>query len=473
MNEYYNNMSYLDKETLIKILNHVASSILVVDKTGKVLFYPEISLEGLNIDHETLISSNIYEWEDMGLVDRYAVCAQVLDKKETVVSKVVNVTTDRVVTGTPVFDKSGEIEMVVATSMDEVFLNDIIRKVLDDKENLSRTISYFNKDSLAKYEIFSKNKRMIEIYSFAEKAAKSQAILTIYGESGTGKEVMARFIHDNSSRSSDVFLPVNCAAIPAELMESEFFGYAKGAFTGANSNGKPGFFELAQTGTIFLDEIGELPLSMQSKLLRVLESGEFMRVGGEKSVKNHARIIAATNRDLSSMVADGTFREDLYYRINVIPIYLLPLRERKEDIEYLSNLFLKEHNKQQHKSLHFSDTTKTAFLSYSWPGNIRELRNVVERLTVTSEANEIDITLSYLQGPQYVTPSAVLSSNPTIRSLNSDDPKPLKDAVAEFEKSYISAVIEKNQGNISKSAQQLGFHRSSLYKKIASLNSKK
>ncbi len=220
--------------------------------------------------------------------------------------------------------------------------------------------------------------------------ARTDSTVLITGESGTEKEVIARFIHRNSFRFREPFIPVNCAAIPEELMESEFFGYDKGAFSGANSRGKLGFFEMADNGTLFLDEIGELSLNLQSKLLRVLETGEFQRFGGVAIKKSDVRLVAATNKDLASMVTRGVFREDLYYRLNVIPVSIPPLRERPEDILKLSDKFLKEFNAKFGTDKAFSKNLLVNFMNYSWPGNARELRNLIERLVIISSGKELN-----------------------------------------------------------------------------------
>ncbi|MCL1809225.1 MAG: sigma-54 dependent transcriptional regulator [Clostridiales bacterium] len=311
--------------------------------------------------------------------------------------------------------------------------------------------------------ILTHNKKMKELYAFVEKAAKSNSTITISGESGTGKEVIARFIHENSPRRKSMFLPVNCAAIPHELMESEFFGYDKGAFTGASREGKPGFFEIADGGSLFLDEIGELPLPLQSKLLRVLETGDIIRIGSNKVMNTDVRIIAATNKNLYTMLGEGSFREDLYYRLHIIPVRLPPLRERKDDIEFLASQFLCDLNKKYKSNKRFSSRTLAAFKEYDWPGNIRELKNVVERLVIVSAAVEIDIKKEALhvnrEGPE---PASAVNGRPSVFDFGSS----YREAVETFEKAYIQSVIESCNGNISTAAKSLGLHRSSIYKKL-------
>ncbi|MFE7280356.1 sigma-54 interaction domain-containing protein [Heyndrickxia sporothermodurans] len=226
----------------------------------------------------------------------------------------------------------------------------------------------------------------------AEKISVSNSAVLLTGESGTGKELFAHAIHQNSSREQFPFVRINCASIPEHLLESELFGYDEGAFTGAKKGGKRGKFELANFGTIFLDEIGDMPLSMQSKLLRVLQEGEVERVGGQKPKTIDVRIIAATHRNLEKMIEEGTFRQDLYYRLNVIKLEIPPLRERKEDIPYIATYLLNKLEKKFHRhGINLTNRVISKLQQHNWPGNIRELENVLERAVNVLEGNTIDI----------------------------------------------------------------------------------
>lgn len=245
-------------------------------------------------------------------------------------------------------------------------------------------------DAAGRYQIIGQSARMNEIYGVIEKVAATPSTVLITGESGTGKELVASALHENSQRKSKPFIKVNCAAIPKDLMESEFFGYERGAFTGAVSS-KPGRFELADGGTLFLDEIAEIPTAMQVKLLRALQEGEFERVGGIRSIKVDVRVIAATNRDLAKQIEEGHFRDDLYYRLNVVPIALPALRERKEDIPALVQAFIEKYNKRLAKTVaSITDEALQKLMGYSWPGNIRELENVIERTLLFCESDQIE-----------------------------------------------------------------------------------
>lgn len=300
---------------------------------------------------------------------------------------------------------------------------------------------------------------MRHVLEMAKHIAPSSGTVSLYGESGVGKEVVARYIHNNSRRKDEIFLPINCSAIPAELAESEFFGYERGAFTGARANGKSGFFELANGGTLFLDEVGELPLSLQGKLLRVLESGELTRVGGDRVIQVDTRIICATNRNLREMVRKKEFREDLFFRLDVIPLVIPPLRDRKEDIIPLAELFLSEYNRKNRYAKVFSPVTLASFQRYGWPGNVRELRNIVERLVITTPHDVIIHSLDQESQPHPPEPQheSILPNGPL---------QPLKAFLQEAEREYLERALIQTGWNVRKTAEQLGIHHSGLYRKI-------
>ncbi|MBO8143656.1 MAG: nif-specific transcriptional activator NifA [Thermodesulfobacterium sp.] len=297
--------------------------------------------------------------------------------------------------------------------------------------------------------------KMQEVFKTALKAAKTKATILLTGESGTGKELIAKAIHFESDRSKGPFIAINCAAIPENLLEAELFGYEKGAFTGALIS-KPGKFELANGGTIFLDEIGDLPLHLQAKLLRVIQDKTFERIGGTKSIKVDIRIIAATNKDLEEMVKDGSFREDLYFRLNVIPIYLPPLRERKEDIPLLIDHFLKKFNEEYGKNINITKEAMEKLVNYSWPGNVRELENTIERLVILAEGNEI--TLNDL--PFYIRQED--DTRITCVKLKETLPSQLE----LIEKKAIKEALKACNYNQTKAAKMLGLTKRQINYKI-------
>lgn len=316
-------------------------------------------------------------------------------------------------------------------------ITDSIQKIEDIRKEFSSA------------EIVGSSKKIFDILRVASKVSKSDASIMLYGESGTGKNLIARVIHNNSKRSNYPFYTVDCSSIPSELLESELFGYESGAFTGANKT-KPGKLELANNGTLFLDEIGEMGLSIQPKLLRVIQTKEFERLGGTTAIKINVRIIAATNKNLSELVEKGTFREDLYYRLKVIEMVVPPLRERREDISELVDFFIKLHSPE--KRFTVTPDALLALESYEWPGNIRELENVILRCIVLAQGNEI--------GLEELPPEIVSDISPT-GTLPSG--KTLAEAEEDFRRMYILKVLKKTQSK-SEAAQILGVNRTHFYK---------
>lgn len=307
-----------------------------------------------------------------------------------------------------------------------------------------------------KYELIGNHSLMKKLWQEILKIAPTNATIFIYGESGTGKELIARAIHNHSMRAKEKFIQVNCAAIPEELIESELFGHVKGAFTGATEK-KLGKFELADGGTIFLDEIGDMSLKTQAKVLRVLEEGEVQKVGSSKINTVDVRVIAATNKDLIKEIKDGNFREDLYFRLNVVPLYSPPLREKKEDIpiliDYFMGFFSDENNFRPKK---FSDKAIEAMMKYPWRGNVRELKNLIERLIITTEADIIEKKdlPEQIRGEMHI----YLPDAKEIKSI-----KEFRDLA---EKEFILSKLEANNWNISQTAREIDTPRSNLYKKL-------
>lgn len=347
---------------------------------------------------------------------------------------------------------------------------------LDDEQNLMNIVFVFKEVKKVRKlankimghqaiytfdDIIGKDKNFVRIIDYAKKIADSRSNVLIMGESGTGKELFSQAIHNYSSRHDEPFVAINCGAIPRDLIESELFGYEGGAFTGAKSAGQPGKFEIADGGTVFLDEIGDMPLEMQTRLLRVLEEGTVSRVGGVKEIVVDVRVIAATNKDLNEEVKKGNFRRDLYYRLNVLPIKLPPLRERKADIPLLSQFFMERISmKLNKKSLNINEETMKSFLKYEWPGNIRELENIIEQMVnaesvpdnfakENSDADEKSEANS--KKIKQTTPCEVIDEN-----LNLDF----------VEKEHILKVLNLYNWNITLCAKKLGIGRNTLYRKM-------
>jgi len=326
------------------------------------------------------------------------------------------------------------------------------------------------------YLIATNNPRMKEVFELARKVAQTSSTVLILGESGTGKEVIAKYIHFLSKREGP-FVAINCAAIPEELLEAELFGYEKGAFTGA-IKAKPGKFEQAKDGTIFLDEVGDLSLKLQAKLLRVLQERVVERLGGEKPIKVSARIISATNQNLENLVKEKRFREDLYYRLNVIPIYIPPLRERKEDIPMLAEFFLKKVCQREGiKTKKLSQNVLERLLEYSFPGNVRELENMIERMVILTDDEEIRLdNLPYPLVEKLTRPQAktgqVIDEKPFLAFKHTFPEKDfptnfrLNDYLREMEIFYLKKALELSKGVKTKAAKLLGLNRTTFIEKL-------
>ena len=456
---------YFNGEELKELLNYYYGNIFVVDGKGKIIYANASAAESVGSTIDDITGKNCQEMEMEGYYDKSVALDAIRKKKRVLSVYKTRIGLNVVCSANPILDECGNVTRVVVFSQDEALMREIMNDVEEErKKNISiqQTLSYIQ-EKMACQNIVSSSPEMERLFKMLLNVARTDTTVTIYGESGTGKEVLANFVHQNSMRSNKPFIPINCAAIPAELMEAEFFGYEKGSFTGANREGKAGLFEMADHGTIFLDELGEMSLSLQSKLLRVLESGEVKRIGSSKTIKTDVRIIAATNRNLTKMVDEKTFREDLYYRLNVIPVNIPPLRERPEDIEALSEHFLNEFNRKYGRNVEISEEVLNKFKKYSWPGNIRELKNEIERYVVTegqvSSVLNDNIRHSMTDVNIKFTNSNI-SKNITVKNI------PLKEVMDRYEIEYIRHVIDDCEGVMTEAAKRLGIHRSALYKKI-------
>ena len=342
----------------------------------------------------------------------------------------------------------------------------MIIKHLDDKMALMQDLRSSKYKNIKKYDLIGVSDTILRLKEKIERIAAMNSWVLITGENGTGKEHVARLIHMLGKRNDKPFVEINCSAVPTELIESELFGSEKGAYTGSVKR-KIGKFELANEGILFLDEIGDMGLMMQAKLLRVLETGEFSRLGGNDVIKSDFRLISATNKDLQIEIESNRFRSDLYYRINVIPIEVPPLRKRKDDIPLLVNHFVKETvniNGLQEKTV--TEELMDIFVNYEWPGNVRQLKNIVERMVVLSEDNTLDIKDA---------PSILLSGKDSIElDLSNEVYSPsLKEARDEFEKNFILKALQSTNWNIAQTARVLDMERTYLYRKIKSYDLEK
>jgi DNA-binding NtrC family response regulator len=371
--------------------------------------------------------------------------------------------------GTPIImiTAYGNIEAAVAAMkqgaydfitkpFDEAELITVIKKAFSESRKNRELISaYFDKTGYTLPEVIGTSPFIQQVLQTVRKVAPSDSTVLITGETGVGKELIARALHLASSRRECPFVKVNCAALPDTLLESELFGYEKGAFTGATTS-KPGRFELADSGTIFLDEIGDMPLQLQAKLLNVLQDKAFERVGGVKTIKVNVRIIAATNQDLQSAVRSGKFRSDLFYRLNVVPVFVSPLRERREDVIPLTDYFIKKFSaRHQKKATHISPEVMASFSNYDWPGNIRELENVLERMMILSETDTISID----QLPAEI--------RGTLSQVSATTLKEKVGSISHMtEKQMIVDALNKANQNRTQAAKILGISRRTLQNKI-------
>ncbi|OLN23562.1 Fis family transcriptional regulator [Domibacillus antri] len=410
---------------------------------------------------EDLVGKTVYELEEKG-VFKPSITRMVLEKKDKV--QVIQTTkTGRrlMVIGTPIKDNEGNIVRVVNASRD-ITGESQLKSELDDMkllvEGYKQELDQLRQMTQESDSLVFKSEKMKSITTLARKVAEVDSTILIQGESGVGKEVISSYIHQHSDRKNKPFIKVNCGAIPENLLESELFGYEKGAFTGASKHGKPGLFELAHEGTLFLDEIGEVPLPLQVKLLRVLQEGEVVRIGGTKPVKTNVRIITATNRDLQEETRLGHFREDLYYRLNVVPLFIHPLRERKEDILPLALFFIQKFNHKYKRDKTCSHEVLEVLQEYSWPGNVRELQNIIERLIVTIDQPVIEVD-------HLPEGFAVSKQSP---SIYVSDIMPMKEAVELVEKQLLTLAKQKFQTTV-KMAEVLGVNQSTISRKISKM----
>jgi DNA-binding NtrC family response regulator len=356
--------------------------------------------------------------------------------------------------------KAGAFDYIVKPAkLDEIEL--IIEKAYNwlgmKKENLHLKEQIKQLESSQGF--ISTSPEMQEIYELIERVAVTDATVLLHGESGTGKSMIARMIHNISDRKKAPFIAVNCAAIPEQLLESELFGYEKGAFTGAAAS-RAGKFEAAHTGTIFLDEIGEVSMPLQAKLLQVVQEKAFMRLGSSQLKQVDVRIVSATNRNLKQMVKEGTFREDLYYRLNIVDIHIPSLRERKDDIPILIEEFLEKHRSKMNKEYNVSSQLMSILVSYEWPGNVRELQNAIERAVVLCKGEELSIR----DFPREI--QGTRDGTLTFDVFSAAKGKTLPEKLEEMEKQLILTAIEEHHGQIAAAARELGVSRQRLFYKL-------
>lgn len=411
-----------DAQILLEILENADNAVIIIDCKGTVVYINRFYAEHMNIKLEKLMGRNLYDIEPQAKLLRVMEDGGGRDNDEVEYIKSLNI--DSVGLAFPLYDSRKEKVGACAIFKDVTHVVELTRKLQKSKEMVQYLASQLEASELpiSFQSYISQNKDLQKTLSLAAKVANTNCTILIQGESGVGKEVMAKCIHNASSRKERPMIKVNCASIPENLLESELFGYEEGAFTGARKGGKLGKFELANKGTILLDEIGDMSLTMQSKLLRVLQEKELERVGGTKTIKLDVRVIAATNRNLEEMVEKNEFRSDLYYRLHVVPIHIPALRYRREDIMPLVRYFIERNGGDESTDL--TPGAARMLEEYGWPGNVRELQNVIEYAMIVKTGDILEIK----DFPQYLRGDGA-EDGPA-----EDGPCRLKDAVERLEK---------------------------------------
>lgn len=446
--------------TIESAIEHSSDGILISDNQGNVTYINPAYENITGLRKEQILGKSLKELKDNNIINE-AVSLSVLESKSSI-SVMHHYVTGKsaLTTANPIYSNDEMIGVVCNTRNISELIN--LKNALNESRMLTNKYSLEIKrlrEQVNQNEGFIyRSKVMEDMIDLAAKAAAFDSTILIQGESGTGKEVLSKFIHNESPRKDEPFVKINCAAIPNELFESELFGYAEGSFTGASRQGKVGMFELANNGTILLDEISELPLLVQSKLLRVLQEQEIYKVGAKTPTKLNVRVLAATNKDLKKESAEGRFREDLFFRINVIPITIPPLRNRPDDVEYLIDFFLEKLNIKYRRTMVMSHDAKQALMDHSWPGNIRELENLVEYLFIMNPHDVIDF--SQLP-PAVIMEHLKKSTNSCCAETESN----LECLVNLYEKNLIQSTL-KNFRSLRQASVSLGIHYSTLSRKV-------
>lgn len=457
-------------ERLNAIIEHSFDGIFITDAKANVIRINHAYEVITGLKKEEVLGKNMADLVRNKLISESGSLQVIKTKQPVTLQQCFRSGKEALVTSSPIFDADGNFIMIVTNVRDltEIYnLKAVVQEKTAAMDRLAMELEHLQTTSEDNQEIIAKDETTLAAMLLANRVASMDTTVILLGETGVGKEVMARYIFQHSHRAKNSFIKVNCGAIPENLIESELFGYEGGAFTGANKNGKIGLFELANKGTLFLDEIGELPKDMQVKLLRVLQEQEILRVGGTKPVKIDVRIIAATNRNLEEMVSDGTFREDLYYRLTVFPISIPPLRMRKKDIVPLALSFLEKLNQKYQLKKYFTDLSMQLLHEYDWPGNIRELKNIVERAIIISPSDAIKPENLHIHSAS--KPIVIIKDNEFSDNTKNSLPPPefpinLKNTLEKIEYTYMVQAY-KFFGNVRDAAKNLGLTPSTFVRK--------
>ncbi len=453
-------------EYFAQIIETFEEAICISDRTGKIVYLNNRHEQLTGIPRAEFIGKSVQEMVHCGLFD-VVLNPEIVQSKHPA-TRLQSLSDGRrvVIDGFPVFDDSGNVVLVVTYTRDISKLSELKEQMNSQKELLEAYQKLQSQSNdFNKLPVVIQSKSMKALYGQLSNVAQTDATILLLGETGVGKDVFARKIHELSERSDKPFVKADCGSMPENLIETELFGYAPGTFSGGNKNGKIGLVEAASGGTLFLDEIGELPLLMQTRLLRLLQDKEILRVGATSPQKVDVRIVAATNKNLEEEVKEGHFRRDLYYRLMVALIDIPPLRKRKADILSLAHLFLDFYCKKYKRNISFTQATETALLNHSWPGNIRELENLILGCVVSSKKNAIDIgDLPFVPAPESA-PTETANNGIALQG------RTMKEILENVEKKVLQDGMER-VGNMTKLARELGLDRTTVFRKLKKYDKK-
>lgn len=452
----------IDRIPLESLLDELADAVIAVDMEGTIFYVNPAYTQILGVPAGKILGKNMH------IVENGAALLEVLRTGQPIAREMQLIQTMQRYVSVRMFPLLFQGEMVGAASI----FRDITEanRLNLELERTTQMAAEYNRQIEAQ-TVLKKNNIIGESRSFVSSVLKATAVaatdatVLLRGENGVGKEVFTRLLHQNSARKNKPFIAMNCAAIPESLIESELFGYEEGAFTGARKGGQMGKFQLAEGGTLFLDEIGDMPMPMQAKLLRVLQEGEIEKIGRQKPIAVDVRLIAATNRPLEQMIEEGRFRQDLFYRLNVVPIEIPPLRDRGHDVVLLAAHYLEKYNQKYSKQVRLSEDVYQLFRKYSWPGNVRELQNVVESCVVLCDRGIIlPVDL-----PDYICMTSNRAENETPVAFSMEFPERLDEAVKTCERAVILSALKKVGKNRRKAVEILGVSKRTFYRKVEEL----
>lgn len=453
-----NAREHLNEHTLLQVLDYLPDGVAVLDNQANYLAVNRAYEQLVGLKASEVVGRNVHDLIAKGYISAPSLAQLIMQtKKRTSLMQRMKLTgKELLLTGNPIFDDAGNLLLIVGILRDMTELNQLKQEI--EARNRESQVYQAELDLLRRQreveKVVCRSKAMSHVIELVQRVAPFDTTILLTGESGVGKEVIARLIHDLSPRAAEPFIEVNCAAIPPELIEAELFGYEEGAFTGAKKKGKPGLFEVAHQGTLFLDEVAELAPKTQADLLRVLQDKKVRRVGGTSAFEVNTRIIAATNKNLAEQVQRGTFREDLYYRLNVVPITIPPLRQRKEDIAPLVAHFVAKYNAKYGLNKSISPEVLQSFFHYDWPGNVRELEHTVERLLLTSNSSEVTLSSLAQQNPAGITKFEFLSLQGYLDSMERQLLESLYSSLGSTRK--LAQVLQVDQSTVVRKLQKHG-----------------